>query len=411
MATWLLLRAGIIPAQWHEAFLQSQARGLVLVAHRGAGKTTVLAVKALSNLLDGDGRLAITIAPTLRQSEQLVRIARRIAVCLNIPLGRNQAEDVLELGNGSALRALPARGENIRGFHGITQVLFDEAGYLADDIFPAAVPFLHPQLGQVILAGTPAGMAGVFAKLAREAPADWQNFWVYPEDSPHLSRADLDWQKAILGNAYEREFNNQFDLDNGPVLSTLDGVLSDFPTDWCWPETGGIDFGYTAPTCVLEACKKDGVLYVYREIYVQGENTIRLSERLSRRGHYYADPAGANEADILKLRGIAVRQAENNLALTIRKVRVAASNGTLKIHAKSCPNLVRQLYTVQVRPDHSLLGEHHAIDALRYLLSREPVSEPRLSTQQPGDPAVWALTQAQAQRERLEQTFRPLGPM
>ena len=145
-------------------------------------------------------------------------------------------------------------------------------------------------------------------------------------------------------------------------------------------------------------------MYVYRELYVTGENTLALSRRLSQRGHYYVDPAGANESDILRLRGIAVRQAQNNLAQTIRRIRVAAINGTLKIHAGNCPNLAKQLYMVQVRPDHSLAGEHHAIDALRYLMSGEPPSEPKFS----GDPALLALQQAQAERAQVEKTFAAL---
>ena len=36
MGPWTLLRLGIIPSAWHEPFLESQDRGLVVVAHRGA---------------------------------------------------------------------------------------------------------------------------------------------------------------------------------------------------------------------------------------------------------------------------------------------------------------------------------------------------------------------------------------
>jgi len=92
---------------------------------------------------------------------------------------------------------------------------------------------------------------------------------------------------------------------------------------------------------------------------------------------WYADPAGASDISTMRVNDYKVRQADNSLRPGIAAVSARLRDGTLRILKGRCPNLLAEagLYTYgTAREDRHCEkpqdDHNHAMDALRYLLSR-----------------------------------------
>ena len=78
----------------------------------------------------------------------------------------------------------------------------------------------------------------------------------------------------------------------------------------------------------------------------------------------------------MRCAGIAVRRANNARELGIQAVSARIANGTLKIVESACPRLVSEfrLYAFKPAEDGAFRAEtegpDHALDALRYLISK-----------------------------------------
>jgi hypothetical protein len=90
---------------------------------------------------------------------------------------------------------------------------------------------------------------------------------------------------------------------------------------------------------------------------------------------WYADPAGAGEIAELRCAGFTVRKGNNAIRQGIMAVTARLGSGTLKVVQGSCPNLLREasLYRWgegEGDAEAPLDDHNHALDALRYLISR-----------------------------------------
>src|SRR5687767_11347038 len=65
--------AGIDPDPWQSQLLQSKAKQQILLCARQTGKSTTVAAKASHTALYRPGSLILTLAPALRQSQELYR--------------------------------------------------------------------------------------------------------------------------------------------------------------------------------------------------------------------------------------------------------------------------------------------------------------------------------------------------
>ena len=90
---------------------------------------------------------------------------------------------------------------------------------------------------------------------------------------------------------------------------------------------------------------------------------------------WYGDPEGAREITELHCAGLTIRRGDNAQRPGIAAVRARIENGTLRIAAGACPNLLAEAQLYRYDPEtpnaESPLKEHdHALDALRYLISK-----------------------------------------
>jgi Terminase RNaseH-like domain len=141
---------------------------------------------------------------------------------------------------------------------------------------------------------------------------------------------------------------------------------------------GGMDFGYRNPfAAVWGGLDRDDVLWLTGEHYVRQQTLSYHAARLPRDVTWYADPSGAAERAELRIAGFVVNPGNNAIRAGIAAVQARIGTGTLRIVEGACPNLLAEagLYCYGEAPPEKggeqPLGEYdHALDALRYLISR-----------------------------------------
>ena len=107
----------------------------------------------------------LVVAPSARQSEELLGIAARMLRDLEQEATYSQAKIALK--NRSRILALPNQAKTIRGYSP-ELVVIDEAAYLQEEMWETALPMLNAPLAvgrggrRVALADVDAGRAGWF---------------------------------------------------------------------------------------------------------------------------------------------------------------------------------------------------------------------------------------------------------
>ena len=160
------------PAEpWQVGVLSSRARRQVLLAARQSGKSSTIASKVAHRVRYRRDQLVLVFSPSQRQSdEQLARIRtvlRRLG-----PVEGNASE--LRLSNGSRVVSLPGSSEStIRGFSAVDLLVYDEAAYVAENIFTASLPMLSGR-GQLVLLSTPGPRQGFLWDVWNSTDPTWR---------------------------------------------------------------------------------------------------------------------------------------------------------------------------------------------------------------------------------------------
>ena len=195
---------------WQRRVLEElKQRYLILNCSRQSGKSSILMVKACWVALNRPGSLILVVAEQ-RQSNEDIRKCRDLFLSLNRYLrakyeGKHELGLVtdnktsLELGNNSRIIALPGN-EKVRGYSAPQLVILDEAAYVEDEVFVAVDPMMEVSQGQLIVASTPNGTGGFFARelgnpryLKIEAP-----WW----DCPRIRKESIEQKRLVYGDAY-----------------------------------------------------------------------------------------------------------------------------------------------------------------------------------------------------------------
>ncbi len=133
------------------------------------------------------------------------------------------------------------------------------------------------------------------------------------------------------------------------------------------------------------------------------------AERIPRDVTWYADPSGAGDIRELVCAGFAVRQGDNDLRTGISAVHARLADARLRILRDACPNLLAEaaLYRydsdAESRRTEAPIDDHnHALDALRYLVSRLDARKmARLRRKNPSAPEQPANQQQKPKRPWL----------
>ncbi len=231
--------AGIEPDLWQGRLLRSKAKQVMLLCSRQVGKSTAVALLATHTARYQDGAQILLLAPSERQSMELLRTTQQIWHSVPSPIA--VTADTLtrmEISNGSRILALPgSKGDSIRGIPHVDLLIIDEAARVLLELVTAARPMLAVSGGRLILLSTPAGRRGWFFE-EWEHGEGYQRFSVRADECPRISREFLASERAALGPTwYSQEYENQFVSSEGAVFPEhyLQRIISEEQHAWTIP--------------------------------------------------------------------------------------------------------------------------------------------------------------------------------
>jgi hypothetical protein len=207
----------VMPLRHQAQILEDESSRILIVSGRQAGKSTLLAIKALWTAFVKPSQDILIVAPTLRQSRVVYqRITDFILSSKEVKahiLKSNMEETRFD--NGSYIRCLTASktGETIRGFSA-TMLIFDEAGSIEnDEVFSAVEPSLAVKGEQLILSGTPRGKRGYFYNnyATNDKTKRWQIYKFTSRVNPIITEDYLKEERAnMTENRYLEEYEAEF---------------------------------------------------------------------------------------------------------------------------------------------------------------------------------------------------------
>jgi hypothetical protein len=377
-AVTLMRNLGLEPDPWQVEVLESTEPHILLNCCRQAGKSTVVALLALAEAIWVPGSKILLISRSLRQSTELYRFVTDFYLRLQEPICERRTKGELQLTNGSRIVCLPCKEETIRGFSSIKLLILDEAARIPDDLYRSVSPMLAVSRGRMICLSTPFGKRGFFYENWATGGEDWQRVEVPVTMIPRIDPAYVARERRLHGESWcQQEYMCSFESVSGLVYPDLPGCVTKSLAPALKKKVGGIDFGYRNPfAAVWGGLDRDGVLWLTGEHYCREQPLSYHVARLPRDVLWYCDPSGAAERAELRVAGFKINPGHNTIRPGIAAVQARIRSGTLKICHGACPNLMAEagLYRYDEeagKNNEQPIGEHdHALDALRYLISR-----------------------------------------
>ncbi len=302
------------PDPWQLGVLESDHPRQLLNCCRQAGKSTVVAIRALAEAVFTNGTLVLLVSRSHRQSRILFEKVIDFYHRLGAPLRQRVNADELVLSNHSRVVSLPCQEETIRGYSGVSRLIID-AEFLAEE--------------------------------RRELGEAW----------------------------FRQEYCCSFEATEGLVYPDFARCVVSGPAPAGGRLIGGIDFGYSNPfAAVWGVLTRDSVLCLTGEHYARQKSLAYHVARLPPGVMWYCDPAGAQERVELIAAGLKVQKGLNPIRPGIMAVSARLESGRLKVLEGACPKLLYEasLYRYpegggsEVPED----DHNHAVGALRYLVSR-----------------------------------------
>lgn len=209
-----------IPDEWQTEVLQSDAYKMLLNCGRQVGKSTVVSILALHQVLFHPNSLVLVVSRSLRQSKLLFATIRKFL--RDLPWNPILTEDnklSFTLANGSSCKALPGSEATVRGHAKVDLLLEDEASRVNDDLYFAVRPMLAVSGGRHILLSSPFGKRGHFFRLWEEGGEAWRRWHIPSKMCPRISQEFLDGERENMPEAwYLQEYEAVFIED---LLSTF----------------------------------------------------------------------------------------------------------------------------------------------------------------------------------------------
>ncbi len=390
----IMRKLGLEPDPWQIEVLQGRHPRLLLNCCRQAGKSTTVALLALLEAIWNPHTTVLLLSRSHRQSRELFRIVVGFYRRLKCPARERLTREELVLTQGSRIVSLPCKEETIRGYSHIDLLIIDEAARVPDDLYRAVRPMLAVSQGRLFCLSTPYGRRGFFYDAWAHGGDDWHRIEVPASRIPRIPATLLEQERRALGESWFRqEYGCSFEAMEGLVYPDFARcVVPELPPHLQRPGgvnplagpavsgaqwVGGLDFGLRNPfAAVWGVLDRDRVLWLTGEHYSRQRPLAYHADHLPRHVMWYADPAGAREIHELLHAGFKVRPGDNELRPGIAAVRARLEEGALKVLAGACPNLLAEAALYRYDPDapgrsEVPLKEHdHALDALRYLVSR-----------------------------------------
>lgn len=438
-------------------------RIVLIVTGRQAGKSHFGARWVVSQIAFGEGKnkLGAVIAPTFRDSRVAIRKVKEVlqtdARLWKKVKYRSQPIPTFQFPNGYLLEVHSAHDpDSLRG-PTFDFIWYDEVAKGSKASFDIVMPTLLAAKGTFLGTTTPRGKQNwIYESLYLKS--------VPPGEPEHDPEAFNPNYGAVTGSTKENLDNlsedavdtlaDQYGEGSAFGRQELEGEFVSFTgLVYDWSEThdylpvskmprpdecslviGGLDFGwFPDPSAAYVMGYKDGVWYVFDELYENKLLTNDLAVELARMTqHYgvsvwYADSARPDEIADLKSRGLSVRGTEKpRIATRVREMAMFADAHRLKVSHRA-PNARNEFQMYQWPPEEKLEGKaepkpvdkhNHAMDAIgyglwsvRYLWRNDPGRHiERTENKDPrDDPETEPLVERLARKQRRRRETGPSG--
>jgi len=260
------------PTYYQARLLRDKSKRIVVKWSRQAGKTTVIALRAIWFAVTHPKTLTLIVAPSLRQSmimsdrvhDHLASLPKHVFKRLVAKLQRT----VITFTNGSRIIALPNSPQLLRGYTS-HQVICDEAAFFQDDelvFYNVLYPMLATTDGTLIASSTPWNTDSVFYRFCQSS--EFSKHFITWRDvvKAGLVKEEFirEMQEQLPLEQFQREFEAQFveDADawlpQSLIVSCVDAELE--PYEFQDAPTGsfyiGVDFGKHQDYSVVVVCEK-----------------------------------------------------------------------------------------------------------------------------------------------------------
>ncbi|MEM2857004.1 MAG: phage terminase large subunit [Candidatus Nitrosocaldaceae archaeon] len=258
----------------------------IVLGGRQIGKTTITALKALSNAIIHEKTTTLIVSPSLRQSLHLFGY---IIQFINIDplkmLIESKSKTELKLINGSRIISLPSSPNTIRGYTAHL-VIVDEANFIDEELITSVLfPTISTSRGHLWLISTPYKKDHIFYQIYSSVldSNSWHKFRIPSSMNPLISREFLAMQEQTLGIYYKQEYEAEYIDDHTGIFNVSKTIIdTDLQLDI---NTIYIDVGgYSDYMGILYCHKRGNLLYVLDEYKGQGQYLDQVTNQIVNKG-------------------------------------------------------------------------------------------------------------------------------
>jgi hypothetical protein len=295
--------------------------------------------------------------------------------------------------------------DNLQGA-GNDLVIFDEAATESEGdaiIDQFVLPTLLDRKGKLIIASTPKGRNWFSEWCARP---DFMELVATTYDNPLIDPVDIDaMRERMTEQAFRQEIMAEIVEESGrywEMLPRASDVETEAEADVC-----GLDWGVASPFAAVWLYRVGEDVHVLHEVYGAGLDAdvqARLVLSGPRAKRYVCDPSTPEHVlRVWRQAGLPYpHPGHRDRVGGWMLMRVMIRDGRLRVHPR-CFNLMREFQEAETDPRNpsDIVGDDHALDALRYALLQIPPA--RREREQM---SVDAFLRVKAQREYMRKAGR-----
>ncbi len=274
---------GLTLHPYQAKILRDSSKRVLVCGGRQVGKSLMAAVKSLHHALTHRDSTTLIIAPTHRQSRNLLSMVRRMVEAAAIRRSVRKITGVkVEFSNGSRVLALPSGrwGHGIRGYSA-DLVILDEAAFIPEEVITRAVlPMLSARDGACWMLSTPWDRRHFFYKAYSSRV--WSVHRVPSYLNPMISREFLEEQKEMIGGErFRAEYLAEFVDDGGSYfpMTLLRRCLGD-PQPMRGLTVGYDPGGRESYAAAVGVGERDGRIHVPWHIWERSGSYVKFDLRL-----------------------------------------------------------------------------------------------------------------------------------
>lgn len=283
--------------------------------------------------------------------------------------------------------------ENPEHLEGMTLLgaWLDEAGQMKARVWTYVQARVAVNKGHVLMTTTPYAMNWLYKEVMKRGKEKDPNYdlitWA-SSDNPAFPKEEFERAKNELPKAiFERRYLGIFTRLEGLVYIDFDEdkhVVSPFPIPEGWQWHGGMDFGFSNPTCLLSIVQDphSKIYYVVDEFY---EREVSLQKVANKVMQYpfkkvFADRQSAHLISELQrtYKCSSVTQCDNDINVGIERITRLLKEQKLKFFRGKTNSTLDEIESYHYPApdddksvkDKPVAVNNHAMDALRYAFSK-----------------------------------------